>query len=509
MNQQETPSPRSQAEAVATQRTGRRILINTSALASSSLWRIVTSLILQLVIARQLGPVGLGQYTIALAYLNVGQIISELGLPALMVRDLAQLPALRAGYYRIGLLIQLGASLLTWAGLIGLSQLLGLSPTTQQILWVVGASLPFYAVTSVTQTLFQSSERMEFVMGVELCINTLILLLSVIVVFRGGTTIHLAAVLVVTQVISALISTALLRRSGLFAPPQEAVAWQWSMLWQRTGPFYGLALADVLLQRADVVLLSIVGGEAVTGIYGAAYNLVRVALKLIQNFWAALYPTLSRLYHHNQAHYRRLGNFSLRYGLLALLGAAAIGAGITQAALGLVYGTAYSQSAQVLQILLWSAPIYLLESYTQTLLMIERRPLYSLQITGLHLLALLLLLPLFVTGMAGLGPAPAVGAAWAALLASCAGGVSSLYLLRRWQMPRSVTTNQAQRLIVIGLVASTALVSLFLPLAWPLRALCSVGLYGGITWSTGLLASADWALLRWILRRERNPEVSE
>ena len=503
----ENPKPAAKTKSaadVATQRTGRRILINTSALASSSLWRIVTSFVLQLVIARQLGPVGLGQYTIALAYLNVGQIISELGLPALLVRDLAQQPGLRRGYYQIGIAIQLVASLLTWAALVGLTWLLGLPPATQLILWVVGASLPFYAVTSVTQTLFQSSERMEFVMGVELCINTLILILSVIVVLRGGTTLHLAAVLVATQVISALVSTFLLRRSGLFATPQEKIAWQWSMLARRAGPFYVLALADVLLQRADVVLLSIVGGEAITGIYGAAYNLVRVGLKLIQNFWAALYPTLSRLYHHNQAHYRRLGNFSLRYGSLALLGAAAIGAGITQQALGLIYGAAYSESAVVLQILLWSAPLYLLESYTQTLLMIEHRPLHSLQITGLHLLALLLLLPLLVAnpmrvdGLALL-PGGAGGAAWAALLASVAGGTSSLYLLRRGQMPRTVTAGPQLRLITIGLVLVTALVSLYLPVAWPWRALLSLLLYGGVAWGTGLVARADWHLLRWVM----------
>ncbi len=495
------PSP-SAADAAATQRTGRRILINTSALASSSLWRIVTSFILQLVIARQLGPVGLGQYTIALAYLNVGQIISELGLPALLVRDLAQLPARRVSYYRIGLVIQFSASLLTWAALVGFTWLLGLPPATQTILWVVGASLPFYAITSVTQTLFQSSERMEFVMGVELCINTLILLLSIAVVLRGGTTLHLTAVLVITQLISALVSTVLLRRSRLFDLPQEKVAWQWSMLWQRAGPFYVLALADVLLQRADVVLLSIVAGEAITGIYGAAYNLVRVALKLVQNFWAALYPTLSRLYHHNQAHYRRLGNFSLRYGMLALFGAAAIGAGITQEALGLIYGSAYAQSALVLQILLWSAPIYLLESYTQTLLMIERRPLYSLQITGLHLLVLLILLPLLVGRSVqggGLLPGAAEGAAWAALLASGAGGASSLYLLRYWQMPRTVIAGQPQLWVAVALVLVTALLSLYLPLAWPWRALLSTLLYVGVAWGAGLLARADWQLLRWVV----------
>lgn len=68
--------------------TGRRVLVNTGALTSASLYRIGTSFVLQLLIARNLGIEGLGHYTIAMAYLNVSQVISELGLPALLVHDL-------------------------------------------------------------------------------------------------------------------------------------------------------------------------------------------------------------------------------------------------------------------------------------------------------------------------------------------------------------------------------------------------------------------------------------
>src|SRR5438874_11553797 len=83
--------------------TGRRILMNTGAMASSNLWRIMISFALQLLIARKLGLAGLGAYTIALAYLNVCQVVSELGLPGLLVRDLAQTPTHRRSYFRIAL----------------------------------------------------------------------------------------------------------------------------------------------------------------------------------------------------------------------------------------------------------------------------------------------------------------------------------------------------------------------------------------------------------------------
>ncbi|MBX3010547.1 MAG: oligosaccharide flippase family protein [Caldilineaceae bacterium] len=472
------------------QQTGRRILVNASALASASLWRIVTSFLLQLIIARQLGIVGLGQYTIALAYLNVSQVLTELGLPALLVRDLAQMPWLRRSYFRFALGLQLGASLLIWGGLLLLTTILPFSPASQRILWIVGASLPFYAITSVTQTLFQASERMELVMGIEVLINTLILLFSVAVIFLGGTTQHLAAVLVVTQLISAVLGLILLQRSGLFAAlPQSPLPERWS-IGRRAAPFYGLALADVLLQRTDIVLLSIIGGETITGIYGAAYNLVRVGLKLVQNFWAALYPTLSRLYRQAPPQYIRLCNFSLRYGLLCLLAAASIGTGITQDVLRLIYGTGYHEAAWVLEILLWSAPFYLIENYSQTLLMVEQRPFQGLRITGLHLIMLVTLMPLLIPLWA------ATGAAWAALGASGIGALVSFRLLQRWQMPQTI----AHPWLMLMLVVASYLLSLWLPVGWLWRLGLGMVFYLGIAWWSGLIAQEDWLLVRRILR---------
>lgn len=487
------------------EQTGRRILINTGALAGSSLWRIIMSFLLQLVIARQLGVVSLGQYTIALAYLHLCQVISELGLPTLLVRDLAQMPWLRRSYFQLALHIQGGATLLVWAALVAVTALLPLQETTRTLLWVVGASLPFYAVTSVSQMLFQSGERMEYVMVIELFINTLILLLSLVVLWSGGNTLQLVALLVFTQMISAAASLLFVRRSALLAGRQEPVAWQWPMLWRRSGPFLGLALADVMLQRADIVLLSIFGGEVLVGIYSAAYNLLRVALKLIQNFWAALYPTLSRLYHHRPMHYRRLADFVTHYSMLALLAAAAVGIGITPALLQFVYGNDFNDSAHVLQILLWTAPFYLLENYTQVLLMVERRPLQSLLISGAHLVALVLLLPALITmatqfiagdSSAAIG---ALGAAIAVFVAGALGATVSIYLRGHWQLPGRLRRAWFVTLLVI----STTLLSLCLPVHWGWRLIINtlIFLVGG--WLGGVIEYQDWQQIQRVLRNEK------
>lgn len=464
-----------------TQPTGRRILVNTGASASSNLWRIATSFVLTLLIARKLGLEGLGQYISALAYLNVCQVISELGLPGLLVRNLAQTPTQRRGYFRIALTIQIVAGLLIWGVLIVLSLLFPLSSIAVKALWLVGASLPFYAITSVTQTFFQAGERMELVMGVEILINTLILVISVAWLWLGSGVVQLVGVMVWTQMLSAALGLFLLHRSQLLAGPQEAVAIRLTGLGQQLTPFYGLALADVLLQRIDILLLSLVGGATLIGVYSAAYNLVRVALKLIQSFWKALYPTFSRLHSQNRLQYARLANLSFYYTLLLLLPCAVLSAGVAQALLHLVYGHSSDLTGPVFQILIWSVPVFLVESYAVTLLMVEQRPLQSLLITGLHVVTVAILLPLLTLVL------QTTGAAWSAVLAGVVGAVGSAFLLRRLAMPIVLTGGWK----IFAASGGAGLLSLLLP--WPsLARLLSGGLvYVVIIWATGGVAAAD------------------
>jgi O-antigen/teichoic acid export membrane protein len=469
--------------------TGRRVLVNTGALTSASLYRIGMSFVLQLLIARQLGVEGLGHYTIAMAYLNVSQVISEFGLPALLVRDLAQTPWRRRSTFRALLRIQVVLGLLTAGGLALLSLLLPYGDTTRTALLLVGASLPLFAVSSASQTLFQAGERMELVMGVEVFINTLILALSILVLWNGGGEEALIAVIIVTQAVSALLCLLLVVRSRLLHGRQEAVRIDAPELLRQALPFFGLSLGDVLLQRLDILLLSIVAGPAVTGIYSAAYNVVRVLMKLVQSFWKALYPTLSRL--HNQAHaqYDRLARLGLRYGLLLLLPTAAIGTVVATGALAFIFGSDYAESAHVFQILLWAAPLFLLENYAITLLMVERHLRQSLLILALHLAATLLALPPLT---AWLG---ADGAAWAGVLAGALGALFGLWQLHRLRLPLAVRGLWR----MLGAAAAAGGVALLLPLSWPLQALAGGAVYLVVCWVTGVLSPADLATLRTTL----------
>lgn len=478
--------------------TGRRVLLNTGALAGSSLWRIALSFVLQILIANRLGEVGLGQYATALAYLNVTQILSSLGLPMLLVRDLARAPGERRRHFYLALVVQLLAGVLAWAGLVGLTLLLPYQPTTRLALVIIGASLPLFAVTSVSETIFQAGERMELVMGVEMTVNSLILVLSLLVLWRGGTVVHLAGVMVVTQSVSAALCLALLRRSRLLSgdgPGRRlaTLARDLRELLGRAAPFYGLTLANVLLQRLDILLLSVLAGEAITGIYSAAYLVVRVLIILSQTFWQALYPTLSRLRHQAPEQYRRLAVLGLRYGLMLLLPAAALGAATGDGILALLFSAeGYQASVPVFRVLIWTAPLFFISTYAVNLLLVERLPGQSLFIVGAHLLALVLLLPPLVRTGQALGAAAAMTGAIAVSM------VTGLLLLRGIRAP----LGEGRPFLALLLAAGVALaVASLAPLAWPLRLLLGGAAYLAGVWWSGVLAASDLLLFRKALQR--------
>jgi len=377
--------------------------LNVSALAISSLWRVGTSFILQLWIAYQLSVTVLGQYTIVLAYLHVCQILSELGLPTFLVSRLAHSPAERPLYSRMALQIQLLSSLFVWGGLILLTIAFPFSPNVRLSLIYVGASLPFYAITitSVYQTLFRASEQMLWIMIIEVLINTLILAFSSWIVWHGGTLVELVIVLVWTQAISGLMCWILWYRVSKKLSFQERTRFlcparytnpRYDML-RDARPFYGLALAEVLLSRLDILLLSIFAGDGITGIYSAAYNIVRVPAKLIQSYWQALYPTLSRLRAGDHPHY-----------------------------LAIVYEKQTAEIVPIFHVLIWSMPVLLIEIGYLTLLMTEQKAGVALRIMILHLCCLAILLPL-LTNSGG------VGTAYAVLTATSIGALAGFW---RW-----------------------------------------------------------------------------
>jgi Na+-driven multidrug efflux pump len=96
--------------------------------------------------------------------------------------------------------------------------------------------------------------------------------------------------------------------------------------------------------------------------------------------------------------------------------------GLANGALG---GTVDGEIATVLALLIWQAPLYFVELYATTWLLVIMRARSALGLALLHIFLLTLLLPLGATRFG------AIGAAWATLAAQVLAAVASLWWTHR------------------------------------------------------------------------------
>jgi O-antigen/teichoic acid export membrane protein len=248
----------------------------------------------------------------------------------------------------------------------------------------------------------------------------------------------LLLVVVVAQGVGMTVGLGALVATGLLRPPQNRASLPLGEMVMGAAPFLGLSLTDVLLQRIDILLLSLLGNMQLLGIYSAAYNLVRVAMKVLQSIWRGLYPTLARLYPTSPAQAQRVALRLLWMGL-ALCGAGALLTDVLAtpilrfvyaAGRGATDATEIVAAAPALAVLIWQAPLFFAELYATTWLLVVQRADSALRLALVHLLLLLLLLPL------GAMVAGAVGAACGTVAAQVV--ASTVALWRVWQISMQI-----------------------------------------------------------------------
>jgi O-antigen/teichoic acid export membrane protein len=361
------------------------------------------------------------------------------------------------------------------------------------LLLVGGGVLPLYALFTAHTTLFEAGERMDRILVVDVVANGALLAGVAAALWTGGGVMAVIGVVVAGQGLAALVAWLLLRRSGLLAPPQEPVSLSPRTTLRRALPFFGIAAADVVQQRADLLLLSAVAPPAVTGLYAAASSLVRVGIRLVAATWRALYPTLSRLRDADAVGFARLDALAVRALALLTLPAAAVGTAVSGPLALALFGPEYALSGRTLALLLWSLPLYAWEVRCATLLAAVRRPRDGLIAALAHVGGLVLLLP----PLAAAWGSP--GAALAALAAGVGGaGVGTWMLARAGLLVRGGALLRPALAALAGGAAAW-----LLPVHWVGQAAAGAAAFAAAAWLLGALAADDLLMLRRALRPAR------
>lgn len=305
-------------------------------------------------VARYLGPAQFGALNFALAVVGIVGLFAELGLEAVVRRELVRAPQAggRVLTTTAGLRLAGGA---VAAGLLSAGVMLsGATGTDRALLLVAGLTL-FQPALTVADLWFQARLQAKFSVLAQLGALAAGAAVRVALIAAHGPLVGFAWALVVEVAVAGVLFAGLARREGraaLGGAFDSALARQ---LMREAWPLMLSGFAVMLYMRIDAVMLRHLAGETEVGIYAAATRFTEIWYFVPVALASSLLPALLRARERGPAEYaaRLQASYDLNAGM-----AYALAVPLALAAPWLIhtaYGPEFVAAGPVLALHAWSS----------------------------------------------------------------------------------------------------------------------------------------------------------
>ena len=410
----------------------------------------LASLAFFVVMARELGARGFGEFQFALALTGALIYLAGFGTDQLLAREVARdrglagrMLADAAAVKVLGGLLMLGAAVL----LVSFGDT---SAEGRAAVAIVGAGALLEELSKSWHSIFLGYERLDLVSAALIVQRTVTAAVGIAVLLAGGGLVAASVVYAGGAAVGVLACELLLRRLGLRRAQVDASGW---LPLIRAGvPIGVVSLLMIVLLRLDVTMLSFLTDAATVGVYAVAFRLVEATQFMGGAMAMAMLPWLARA-GENLTRGFALGLLAVNALLLPIGLALALFAGPV---IDLLYGDEFEPSVVPLQILGLMTLFYGINAYASVSLVARYRPLVYgrllVPVIALNVMLNLILIPPkgerrrrgrarvgrtagragAVAGARGAGPADLLGAFAGPMLGGGAMAVVVLVLSAPW-----------------------------------------------------------------------------
>lgn len=361
------------------------IIGNTGWLLFDRTMRSVVGVLVGAWVARYLGPVQFGELAYAVAFVAIFQILAQLGLDGLVVRDIGADGGNAAERLGTAFRLRLIAGFACWGAAVGGMALLRPGDTQVLLLVAIVAGGIALQAADTVDLWFQSQTQSKRTVAARGVAYFAASALKVALILWEAPLVAFAWVVLAEAALSALALAVVYRR---YPAPAR---WRWSTgraaeLLREAWPLLFASLAVVLYMRVDQIMLRELVDERELGVYSAAWSLSALWYFVPLAIYSSAAPAFGRLKVQSEAAYSAaLGQlFTLMWVIsLSVSIVMALSAGIL---IGLLYGAAYRDAAPVLALHVFAnIPVAL--GVAQSLWITnERRPHFALYRTLFGLL---------------------------------------------------------------------------------------------------------------------------
>lgn len=453
----------------------RTIFWNFASLSAAAAFSRLTGLATNAVLARRVSASGYGVTGIAQTVTLYFNLLSDLGLGTVAVREGAQHPEKLQNIISsmLGLRLVLAIACIP-LGLLT-AKFLPYSETSRSLFRVYLFTLPIQALS--VEWVFRSVQKMYLNTALQVFGSLLSLVLTVALVRNSSDLILVAVIAAISAAAMVALGIALLRRQNYHAWPSFSIRDCRYLLGQSL-PLCATAIAATLYSHANNLVLGAYRSESEVGLYVAATRLSWVCYSPVWFYFTAMVPALAEAWTASVESARSFLAKSVRISSTVSVGGGLIAASVSQWVMGRIFGKPFSGAAEVFNILVFTGVILTIgHNWTELCIASKRNRLLMLS----TVLGVVLNLAVCVATVSSMGGR---GAALGNLAAEIASKVF-LILAFGWHLGISVL-REALRPLAAGAVAYGVMLGtrssgvLFCPVLTLLSYMALLLLIGGV-----------------------------
>jgi O-antigen/teichoic acid export membrane protein len=368
-----------------------RIAANVVSLLSNDVMNRATTFLLYALVARYLGAYEFGQMSLALALFYTFQVLAAAGLKTLITREVAKDRAKTSLYLVNGGLVALGASLVAMTALTLFVRLMAYGDDTASVILLLALGLLPFALTSVSEAVFQAHERMHFVACANLPVNVARVGLGLLILQQGYGVYAVISLLMLSYTALAVVEWSLLWRFVHRPAWQLDLGFAWALV-KSTSTFLGIDVLIAVSGSLNVILLSKLASETDVGLYNAAVQLLAPMMLVLQSVVLSVFPLMCRRLDPGYTDLKRIAELVMAL-LLALVLPIVIGLSfLADPVLMVLYANKdFLHSAEILRLVIWGLVPTGLMTVLGYVLMASHRERLTLGLVSAHAIGNLIL----------------------------------------------------------------------------------------------------------------------
>lgn len=464
----------------------RTLAKNTLFLLTATIFTNLAAFVWNVYLARYLGTAGFGILSAALALTGIFSILADLGMGTYITREIARDPAGARELASAGLGNRMLLSLMVLVMIILLPVTGIYRGTAAAVVMFIGGYMLVNSFSAFFNSMFQGFQRMEY-QTIWNILNSLFILIGVlIVIWLGGSVVHVAIAYIVAAVLSLTYSVFIF--TGRFFKPGLAFSRE---LIIKGLPFGITSVFFLVYFWIDSVMLSLMKGDVSVGLYSAPYRLLTVISSLYTAYLLAVFPLMSRFHVESSDSLRLTYRKSVKYLIILAIPVISIVFTLAGPIIELVFSSEYLGSVPALRILITATAFMFVNGITSNLLGSADRQTTVTRVTGagalFNVAINLILIPRF----------DFLGASVATVMTELLMMVLFLKVVK--DMGYGPSVGDIMKGWKLLLPAMTSVLILLIPAHIILKAILALLVYVAGIFITGALDHVDRAIMRSIL----------